>query len=88
MALRFSKHATKKMIDLQITDDEVAEVVVNGTAIEVYTESRLLNAKVSERWIHVVAKHEESGEFIITAYLPDAARFTNNYSVRIKKGEQ
>lgn len=89
MALRFTKHTTVKMIDLNITADDIAATLAHGTAIEVYTESRLLNAKVSERWIHVVAKRLASGdELIITAYLPTADRFSNNFSVRIPKGER
>ncbi len=89
MALLFTKHATDKMIELNITTADVAAVLAIGVAIETYTESRLINAQISGRWIHVVAKALASGdELIITAYLPDAARFSDNFSVRIPKGEQ
>jgi hypothetical protein len=89
MALLFTKHATDKMIELNITADEVAAAVASGEAIEVYSESRLLNAKISARWIHVVAKRLASGdELIITTYLPEADKFTNDFSVRVPKGER
>lgn len=89
MALLFTKHATDKMIRLHITTDDVEAVLKTGQAIETYDESRLLNALVSDRWIHVVAKQLASGdELIITAYLPDADKFTNDFSVRILKGGQ
>ena len=78
----------------RIGDEEVQEVrkvIENGRIIEYYPEDRrgesclILGEGENNRSIHVVCAVKVDFLAIITAYLPDNAIWTNNFSERRTK---
>ncbi len=90
--IEYRIHASKKMFRRDIHEDDVETVLKNGEIIEQYDEdfplpSLLINGRTSERKpLHVVTaiNHTEKIIVIITAYEPDKARWTSDFSGRIK----
>jgi hypothetical protein len=85
-------HATKRMFERNITEQNVYEIIENGSIIEEYQEdfpfpSVLVNGKITDnRYIHIVVgiNSEERRVFIITVYEPDPSIWGTNFIRRIK----
>jgi hypothetical protein len=85
-------HASQRMFRRNIHEDDVEAVLKNGEIIERYDEdfplpSLLLNGRTSEKKpLHVVAAIDyiERIIVIITVYEPDKAKWTSDFSRRIK----
>ncbi len=90
--IEYRIHASQRMFRRDIHEDDVETVLKNGEIIERYDEdfplpSLLINGRTSERKpLHVVAaiNNTERIIVIITAYKPDIARWTSDFSRRIK----
>lgn len=90
--IEYRIHASQRMFQRDIHEDDVETVLKNGEIIERYDEdfplpSLLINGLTSERKpLHVVAaiNHTERIIVIITAYEPDKAKWTSGFSGRIK----
>ena len=87
----YTPHALKQMDSEKrmITTDDVIEVIIKGQIIEDYPEDKrghscLFNAKISNRYIHVVCAPKDAYLAIITAYIPDKTRWNKDYTKRKK----
>lgn len=85
-------HAMSQMNqpDRMITPEEVREVIFRGEIIEDYPDdprghSCLMNGKTRvERYIHTVCSPKDEYLAIITAYIPSADKWENNFTNRRK----
>ena len=84
-------HAIRQMSrpDRMITTGEVRSAIEKGEIIEDYPEDKrghscLFNAKISNRYIHVVCAPKDAYLAIITAYIPDKTRWNKDYTKRKK----
>lgn len=91
MKLIYRQHAIKRMFERNIKAAEVAEAMANGRAIEGYPgdtpyPSCLWLGYAGERPLHIVfAENLGDGErIIITVYEPGPARWTPDFTKRIK----
>jgi hypothetical protein len=90
--LEYRIHATRRMFQRNIHEDDIELVINTGNIIEKYDSdfplpSVLLNGKTSgNRPIHLVMgiNNSENKLIIITAYEPDPIMWVDNYSRRIK----
>ncbi len=90
--IEYRTHASQRMFQRDIHEDDVETVLKNGEIIERYDEdlplpSLLINGLTSERKpLHVVAaiNHTERIIVIITTYEPDKAKWTSGFSRKIK----
>jgi hypothetical protein len=90
--IEYRIHATKRMFQRSIHEDDVETILKNGKIIERYEEdfplpSFLINGQTSEgKPLHVVAgiNHTERIIVIITAYEPDISRWKSDFSWRKK----
>jgi hypothetical protein len=87
-------HAIEQMNapDEMITTDEVRAVIFGGTIIENYPEDArghsclmLGHPPTTERAIHVVCSPKEEYLAIITAYIPDPAKWSADFQTRVEK---
>jgi hypothetical protein len=89
----FLPHAALQMSRLErmISPADVRKVIEDGTIIEDYPDdarapSCLVKGKgTDERTIHVVCAPKDTYLAIITAYIPDATQWSDNYTKRIYK---
>jgi hypothetical protein len=85
-------HAIRQMArpDRMITASEVRSVIESGELVEDYPEDPrgrsclMLGFGADGRPIHVVSSPKDDYLAIITAYVPDADKWTENYRVRVK----
>ncbi|MCK5674995.1 MAG: DUF4258 domain-containing protein [Spirochaetales bacterium] len=90
--LEYRIHATRRMFQRNIHEDDIELILKTGNIIEKYDSdfplpSVLLNGKTSSnRPIHLVVgiNTAENKLIIITAYEPDRIMWVDNYSRRIK----
>ncbi len=76
--------------DRMIKTYEVEKVIFSGKIIEDYPEDKrrhscLIQAKVSNRTIHVVCTPRDEYLAIITAYIPDKRRWNKDFTKRKNK---
>lgn len=89
----FLPHAIRQMsrMDRMITPAEVREAVGTGAVIEDYPEDvrghscLLLSKGHGGRPIHVVCAPKEDYLAIITAYVPSADEWENDFQTRVKR---
>lgn len=90
--LLFLPHAVRQMSrpDRMISTVDVRKVLEEGEIIEDYPEDArshsclMLGRGADERPIHVVCAPGDEYLAIITAYIPDAAQWSEDYRTRIK----
>lgn len=83
-------HATKRMFERNVAENDVAKVLETGSIIEQYATdfplpSVLINGKVSMgRPLHLVVgvNKPEARLVIITVYEPDPEKWADNYTRR------
>lgn len=84
-------HSTKNMFRRNIKQEEVEYILRFGEIIEEYKDdfpfpSVLINGKTTEnKQLHVVAgiNKDESIIVVITTYIPDPSKWSENYSRRL-----
>ena len=89
----FLPHAVRQMLrpDRAISTAEVRRVIASGKAIEDYPEDPrghsclLLGRGNGNRPIHVVCAPKEDYLAIITAYLPEAGQWSDDFRARAEK---
>jgi hypothetical protein len=90
--IEYRTHATRRMFQRNIGNDEVESILINGQIIERYDDdfplpSLLLNGRTSVgRPLHVVVAINlaEKKLIIITTYEPDLSGWTNDFSRRLR----
>jgi hypothetical protein len=91
--LLFLPHAVKQMLrpERMITTKEVRRIFAEGDIIEDYPEdprghSCLIFGRGDDnRPIHIVCAPKENYLAVITAYVPDAREWTENFTKRVEK---
>lgn len=89
--IEYRVHASRRMFQRDIVEDDVELILRKGSIIEKYAEdfplpSLLLNGRAStDRPLHVVVAVNsfERKFIIITAYEPDSAKWTEGFSRRL-----
>jgi hypothetical protein len=89
--IEYRIHATQRMFRRDIHEDDIEWVLKNGEIIERYDDdfplpSLLINGQTSvKRPLHLITaiNHTERKIIIITAYEPDALRWTDNFGRRL-----
>ncbi|MBN1980390.1 MAG: DUF4258 domain-containing protein [Chitinivibrionales bacterium] len=89
----FRVHATQRMFQRTISQNDVENILKSGKVIENYPNdtplpSVLINGMTqSERPLHLVAAMDTVLKklYIITVYEPDPQKWANSYSERIQK---
>jgi hypothetical protein len=85
-------HASRRMFQRDIFEDDVELILERGSVVERYDEdyplpSLLLSGKTSSgKQLHVVVaiNSPERKFIIITVYVPDPLRWTDDFSRRVK----
>ena len=84
-------HAARRMLERDISIEEIENVVESGTVIEAYDDdtpfpSRLLLGRPQNRPLHVVAADEPDSNIthVITAYEPDPDQWDDTFQRRKK----
>jgi hypothetical protein len=73
--VEWQRHALEKMMERDISREEVNEVLLNGEIIMNYPDDKPYHV--------VVSQDSMTGwRFIITAYKPDAEHFESDYKTR------
>ena len=89
LALHFSGHAVRRMVQRSVTEEHVGEVLDAIDIIESYPDdtpypSALYLGFVAGRALHVVAAHDGAGQraIVITVYEPDPAAWDATFRRR------
>ena len=85
--LLFTKHATSRMANRDISLKEVREILMHGEVIKNYPidkpyPSRLLIGHSKQKPIHVVVSDHPEYHVIITTYIPDEKQWTDDFKRR------
>jgi len=84
--ISWQKHALQRMLERNITRNEVKHAILNGSIIEDdYPFPSMLIANInSTKPLHVVVSYDESSlkSYIITAYIPDIKYFEKDLITR------
>ena len=87
----YKKHAYMRMIERGITQKEIEKAVKNGKIIETTVEKRytkyLICGKVNDKYIHVVLRASDDS-WGITVYYPYSELWNEDFTVRIKEGDE
>ena len=91
--LLFLPHAVNQMIrpERMITSTEIRSIIEKGEIIEDYPEDQrghsclILGSGIEGRPIHVVCSPKNDYLAIITAYLPSADEWNENFRERVKR---
>ena len=93
-SLRWTNHATVRLMQRNISTDDVIHVLVDGEIIEQYPDdypypSCLVNGLTLENQrMHVVCGFGNDELWIITAYHPDAEEWTPDFRSRRELSDQ
>lgn len=90
--IQYRVHATKRMFQRNIDEEDVIGILLHGDIIERYQDdypfpSVLINGEsVTGRPVHIVVGIEISEKrlYIITVYEPDIKKWTDNFSRRLQ----
>ena len=89
LAIRPTKHALLRLLQRNITIDDVVYSLSNGEIIEEYSKDYpfpsclVLGITVNKKYIHTVCSISEDDElWIITAYYPNPDEWENDYKTR------
>lgn len=91
-SIAYRLHASKRMFEREVYNDDVESVLKRGRIIESYDEdyplpSVLINGTTrNNRALHLVVavNHEAKEIIIITVYEPNPLKWSDNFSRRIK----
>jgi len=89
--IEYRIHATRRMFQRDINEDDVEFVVRNGEVVERYEQDfslpslLLLGESQGKKPLHIVVGIDSLNRriFIITAYEPDPNKWTNDFSKRL-----
>ncbi|MBQ9419923.1 MAG: DUF4258 domain-containing protein [Synergistaceae bacterium] len=82
-----TQHSRKRFAERGISIIDVCEAIGNGEIIEQYPDdfpfpSCLILGQSNGKVIHVVASLDDGVMYIITAYIPDSAKWENDWKTR------
>jgi len=86
----FKDHAILRMLERDISEQEVLEVLHHGEVVEKYDDdfpypSCLMYKMLDTKPLHIVVADNRNDEqkIIVTVYIPDSANFASDYKTRI-----
>jgi len=89
-SIRWTEHILQRMFRRNISMDDVVSVLINGEIIEQYPTDYpfpsclvLGHTKVGKK-LHVVCGSDGTELWLITAYIPNPAEWTENFNQRRK----
>jgi len=88
------KHALERMLQRNITRNEVKKALLFGEIIEVYSDDKpfesALFLHVNSKPLHVVASLDKNTNVVyaITAYRPDNENFENDFKTRRRNANE
>jgi len=86
--LRWTNHVLIRLIQREITTDDVENALLNGEIIEQYPNDKphpsclVLGTALTNRQIHVVCGLGENELWLITAYYPSPDEWTADFKTR------
>ena len=86
--IEWLKHSLQRMMERDITRQEVKTAILKGSVIEVYSADRpypsILMAWIDDKPMHVVVSYDEVENlcYIITAYVPNEKYFEKDLITR------
>ncbi|WP_456380691.1 DUF4258 domain-containing protein [Hydrogenimonas sp.] len=87
----WQKHALQRMMEREISRQEVKRSILEGEVIEEYPDDKpfpsLLVAHIEEMSLHVVISYDRTASqiYVITVYRPDLRYFENDLKTRRRK---
>jgi hypothetical protein len=87
-ALRWTNHIFTRLLQRNITIDDVINVLMKGEIIEQYPDDYpypsclVLGLTVSGRYLHIVCGGSETELWLITAYYPNPDDWSDDFKVR------
>ncbi|GHV02990.1 hypothetical protein FACS189485_04950 [Spirochaetia bacterium] len=88
--LRWTNHIFMRLMQRNITIDDVKQALMNGEIIEQYPNDYpypsclVLGLTVSGKYLHVVCGTNDVELWLITAYYPNPDEWTDNFRTREK----
>jgi hypothetical protein len=90
--IMFGEHSLKRMFEQGLLPGDILEVIKSGEIIKEYADDKpypscLMLKFVRNRPIHIVVANdrEKAVCFIVTAYEPDPALWSNNFKTKINE---
>ncbi len=88
MRILFRAHALQRLIERRITKECAKKILKEGTIIESYPDDRPYGSYLALGWcgdrpIHIVYAKSDEALIIITAYEPDPAKWSADFTQRI-----
>ena len=86
--LAVSSHAKQRMVEREISVDDVLSAISNGTIIKQYEDDKplpsclVLGKDLLSHPIHVVLSMDDAFIYIITAYHPDANIWSDDFRIK------
>ncbi|MBQ5988253.1 MAG: DUF4258 domain-containing protein [Oscillospiraceae bacterium] len=82
-----TQHSRKRFAERGITISDVIDAINSGEIIEQYPEdypfpSCLILGNSNEKIIHIVASIDDGIMYIVTAYIPSADKWENDWKTR------
>ena len=87
-ALRWTNHITIRLLQRDITMDNVEYAILNGEIIEAYPDDYphpsclILGFTTDNKYLHVVCGVSEVELYLITAYYPNSDEWLEDFKVR------
>lgn len=87
-SFRYTQHFTQRLLQRRITIDEVETAIANGNIIEDYPDDYpypsclLLGYTINKQPLHVVCAITIDELFLITAYRPNPAMWSADFTTR------
>ncbi len=85
----WQKHALQRMMEREITRDDVKKILLKGAIIEQYPDDKpvpsvLILGWIKDRPLHAVVAFDNKRIFVITVYEPDQNYFQSDFKTRKK----
>jgi hypothetical protein len=87
-ALRWTDHIAKRLLQRNISMDNVEYAMMNGEITEPYPDDYphlsclILGVTVDNQYLHVVCGVSQTELYLITAYYPNPDEWSENFKVR------
>ncbi len=89
--IRWTNHVIIRLLQRNITQDDVKKAILNGEIIEEYEDSYpypsclIYGINLNNTVIHIVCGSNGEELWIITAYYPDSIEWENDWKTRKEK---
>ena len=87
-ALRWTDHISKRLLQRNISMDNIEYAILNSEVIELYPDDYphpsclILGWTADNKPVHIVCGISQTELYLITAYYPDPAEWSEDFKVR------